>query len=177
MRLHGANGAGKTTLIRVLAGLSEPESGAVRWNDQILVEAGDGYRQSLAYLGHANGLKSNLTPVENLSAYVAMTGRPPAMSIADALARLDVGGVAERPCGSLSMGQQRRVALARLLLSRATLWLLDEPLTSLDAAGNELLVELIQAHVERRGIAIFATHQPLELANGVLHTITLGGAA
>jgi heme exporter protein A len=174
LRLHGANGAGKTTLIRILAGLSQPESGVVRWKGQSLAETGDAYLRALAYLGHANGLKSNLTPSENLAAYVAMMGRPPAMGIAHALARLGIGEMADRPCGNLSMGQQRRTALARLLLSNATLWLLDEPLTSLDASGVALLAELLQAHLDTGGIAIFATHQPLELARQVPQSITLG---
>ncbi|HEX6549305.1 MAG TPA: cytochrome c biogenesis heme-transporting ATPase CcmA [Gammaproteobacteria bacterium] len=177
VRLHGANGAGKTTLIRILAGLSLPESGTVCWNGRPLAESGDEYRRALAYLGHANGLKSNLSPTENLSAYVAMMGLPPASSIPDALARLGVGEMAHRPCGSMSMGQQRRTALARLVLSRASLWLLDEPLTSLDVSGVSLLAELVEAHLEQGGIAIFATHQPLELARQTVRTVNLGIAA
>jgi heme exporter protein A len=177
LRLHGANGAGKTTLIRILAGLSQPESGTVRWNDQLLHEAGDTYHRALAYLGHTNGLKSNLTPIENLSAYAAMMGLSPAVSIPDALARLGVGEMANRPCGTLSMGQQRRTALARLLLSDAVLWLLDEPLTSLDQAGVKLLADILRDHLGHRGIAIFATHQALDLGNQDVQTIALGSGA
>ncbi|MGH8399459.1 MAG: cytochrome c biogenesis heme-transporting ATPase CcmA, partial [Gammaproteobacteria bacterium] len=173
IRLHGANGAGKTTLIRILAGLSQPESGTVCWDGRVLAEAGDDYRCELAYLGHANGLKSNLTPLENLSAHVAMMGLAPVISILEALKRLGVGDVANRPCGSLSMGQQRRTALARLVLSDAALWLLDEPLTSLDAAGVSLLEEIIQAHLDGQGMVIFATHQPLDLVDRTLQTIIL----
>ncbi|MGH8372129.1 MAG: cytochrome c biogenesis heme-transporting ATPase CcmA [Gammaproteobacteria bacterium] len=177
LRLHGANGAGKTTLIRILAGLAEPESGVVCWNEQPLHEAGDSYHRALAYLGHANGLKSNLTPTENLSAYVAMMGLTPSISIAEALIKLGVSEMANRPCGTLSMGQQRRTALARLLLSNAVLWLLDEPLTSLDMAGVELLADLIQSHLSIQGMAIFATHQALDLGNQSVQTIALGNNA
>ncbi|HEX5339840.1 MAG TPA: cytochrome c biogenesis heme-transporting ATPase CcmA [Gammaproteobacteria bacterium] len=174
LHLHGANGAGKTTLIRILAGLATPEAGAVCWDGRTLAEVGDDYRRALAYLGHANGLKSNLTPLENLSAHVAMMDATPALSIPDALVQLGIGEAAHRPCASLSMGQQRRTALARLLLSNAVLWLLDEPLASLDAEGARLLAELIRAHLQGGGIAIFATHQPLDLGAHVVRSVSLG---
>lgn len=177
VRLHGANGAGKTTLIRILAGLSPPESGRVCWNGQPLAKAGDVYRRELAFLGHSNGLKPNLTPTENLTAYSAMMGASPVMPIGDTLARLGVAELAHRACGSMSMGQQRRTALARLLLSPARLWLLDEPLTSLDVSGVALLAELIKSHLGRGGLVIFATHQPLDLGSQRVDTVTLGDTA
>jgi len=172
VRLHGANGAGKTSLIRILIGLALPESGTVNWNGRSVGEVRDEYHQELAYLGHANGLKSNLSPTENLTAHAAMMGAEPAIPIPDALARMGISSMAHRACGSLSMGQQRRTALARLLLSRASLWILDEPLTSLDVAGGRLLAELIESHLAR-GMVIFATHQPLELSSHEVETVML----
>ncbi|HET7921180.1 MAG TPA: cytochrome c biogenesis heme-transporting ATPase CcmA [Gammaproteobacteria bacterium] len=176
LRLAGANGAGKTSLMRVLAGLASPETGQVRWNGRQLADSTE-FRRALAYLGHANGLKSNLSPSENLAAQTAMSQPASPPAIHAALGRLGLEACMHQPCGSLSMGQQRRTALARLLLADAALWLLDEPLTALDAAGAAVLTSLLHEHLTHGGLVVFATHQSLETGTPRVREIMLGAAA
>ena len=162
--LQGPNGSGKTSLLRILCGLARPERGEVRWNAEPIGALAEQYRAALAYCGHANALKDDLTPVENLLAVAALAGRR--VEHGDARAALDALGIAHLealPVRSLSAGQKRRVALARLALAEARLWILDEPLTSLDVGAAATLAGLVDAHLERGGIAVLTSHQPIEL--------------
>ncbi len=145
--VRGANGSGKSTLLRIAAGLFADFSGAV--------EAAPRH-----YLGHRNGVSALLSPLENLKPHE----RPGGDSAREALIRTGLGDVVDVPCGQLSQGQQRRAGLARLLLGDRPLWLLDEPLTALDADGQRLVRELLEAHCRRGGAALCATHQPLGCA-------------
>ncbi|MGU9952283.1 MAG: cytochrome c biogenesis heme-transporting ATPase CcmA [Gammaproteobacteria bacterium WSBS_2016_MAG_OTU1] len=159
LQITGANGAGKTSLLRVLCGLMPPDKGAVFWQKQNIRRAGVDYFADLIYVGHKNGIKDDLTPLENLQLAAALHNSPPAISPAAALAKvgLDISG--EKWCRYLSAGQQRRVALARLLLNRARLWMLDEPLVCLDDDGRQILGEMVAAHVANGGSAIMTSHQ------------------
>lgn len=162
--LQGPNGSGKTSLLRILCGLARPERGEVRWNAEPIAALAEDYRAALAYCGHANALKDDLTPSENLLAAAALAGRP--ASLKQARAALEALGVAQLdalPVRALSQGQKRRVALARLVLAQCPLWILDEPLTSLDARAAETLAGLVDAHLARGGIAVLTSHQPIEL--------------
>ena len=160
LQLLGPNGAGKTTLIRALTGLGRLDEGEVRWNGAAIASAPD-FLPSMLYLAHANGLKAHLSSEDNLAFYQSITKQSSELTARDALERLGVGDLAERPCGQLSMGQRRRVALSRLLLNPAKIWFLDEPLTGLDAEGAQLVAGLVHSHLEQGGLAVFATHQPL----------------
>jgi heme exporter protein A len=174
LQLKGANGAGKTSLLRVLAGLGRIDEGDVRWQGEPLVRNGD-HRAALIYLAHANGLKSHLSPRENYVFYQSITGSSSGTTAEEALSRFGLSDEIDRPCGNLSMGQKRRAALARLLASKARLWLLDEPLTSLDTGGVILVGELLQNHLAQGGVAVVATHQPLPGGEGLaLKTLELG---
>ncbi len=160
--VQGPNGSGKTSLLRILAGLARPERGEVRWNGTPVGELGEEYRAELLWCGHALALKEDLSPEENLRAWSAVGGYP--LGREQALSALDALGVAqlaELPVRALSQGQKRRVALARLALGGRRLWLLDEPLTSLDARASETLGALLDAHLGAGGVAVLASHQPV----------------
>ncbi len=151
--LLGANGSGKSTLLRVLAGLKRPDAGAVLW----MGEAADPW--PVAYLGHQDAVKPGLTAAENL-AFAARTGRG---APRDALAALNLLPLADLPARLLSAGQKRRLALARLVLSPAPVWLLDEPTLGLDTAAVERLGGLLASHRAGGGVVVTATHLPLPL--------------
>ena len=162
--LRGANGAGKTSLLRILCGLSPAESGQVLWNGQPIHEVGAAYRKDLFYLGHHNALQEALTVTENLAFYATLAGVPPdASDTATALATLGLRGCQNRLVRHLSQGQKRRVALSRLLLNRAKLWVLDEPFVALDQAAIQLLADLVAAHLQSGGLAVLTSHQHVDI--------------
>ncbi|MCG5031427.1 cytochrome c biogenesis heme-transporting ATPase CcmA [Mesosutterella sp. OilRF-GAM-744-9] len=161
VRLFGENGAGKTTLMRIITGLLEPESGEVLWRGRPIRELGGDYRAELLYIGHMNGLKEELSCLENLRVNAALFGRPADEGgCREALRRVGLAGYEDEPARSLSQGQHRRAALARLYLSEPVpLWILDEPFTALDPRGVEALCRLIEAHAASGGITVMTTHQ------------------
>lgn len=162
--LRGANGAGKTSLLRILCGLSPAEAGQIRWNGVPINELGDLYRQDLFYLGHHNALQEALSVRENLAFYAALTGvMPSEADIASALARVGLRGCQARLVRHLSQGQKRRVALSRLLLNRARLWILDEPFVALDQAAIQLLADLVASHLDAGGLAVLTSHQQVDI--------------
>ncbi len=150
LHLRGRNGAGKTSLLEVFAGLRRAAAGSV---DAPAV-------QHLHWLGHRNALNPALTPIENLSFWCGLNSVKES-GIVPALERLGVGKQRHRACRTLSAGQKRRTALARLLLSQRSLWLLDEPLDGLDTQGLTLFAELLREQQQRGGAAVVTSHQPL----------------
>ncbi len=160
----GANGTGKTTLLRILAGLSLPAAGRVRWRGDDTAPFAEALRRDALFCGHLTALKDDLTTRENLSALVALAGEPVvAEEVSAALADVCLRAQSSLPVRALSQGQRRRVGLARLTLTQRPLWLLDEPATALDADGLALLTRLLAGHLGRGGSAVVATHQPLDL--------------
>jgi len=161
LHVSGANGVGKSTLLRILAGLRRGDQGQILWQQQPM-EA-EHYRQQLFFLGHQTGLLAELTPVENLCYGRILAGEPVTQQQAhEALQAVNMDHHAQRWVGQLSAGQQRRVKLAELWLTRRPLWLLDEPFTALDVQGVAQLQQRIHRHLTQQGMVVFTTHQPIE---------------
>lgn len=172
--VRGANGAGKTSLLRVLAGLAPADAGEVLRPARDPGSPGTG----LAWVGHQPGLKRGLSVGEALDLDLALAGRPPdAARRAAALARFGLTDLAGRPVERLSAGQRRRVALARLLLGTATLWLLDEPHTHLDAGAVAILDQVLAEHLAHGGAVVLAAHQAPQVAGVRARELLLGAAA
>ncbi len=162
LEVAGPNGCGKTTLLRVLCGLLPPETGEIRWCGQAVGDVRSQFLRALAYVGHADGVKGDLTVLENLHVAHALHGGG-GLEPEAALQKMGLAELRERLGRSLSAGQRRRLGLARLLLNRASLWILDEPYTALDQAAAASVSRLLEEHADQGGIAIFTSHHPVEL--------------
>lgn len=161
--LEGQNGTGKTSLLKAIAGLLELESGEILWNDAPIRELRQEYCGELVWMSHRVGFKADLTLLENLSFEADL--RSMAMHEVDAVVeRLDLSRLRKLPLRVLSAGQQRRVALARMLLATARLWLMDEPFTNLDREGRRLVGDIVSEHLGRGGMCVMAAHQEVNLS-------------
>jgi len=170
----GANGRGKTTLLRMLAGLSMPEAGEIRLDGAAVAPFSPALRNAVAFAGHALALKDEFSARENLASLVELSGAPAADAEIDAaLERVALGSRRSLPARVLSQGQRRRIGLARLSLSRRRIWILDEPVTALDAAGAALLADLVAHHLDGGGLAVAATHAPLGLPADRVRALSL----
>lgn len=167
----GPNGSGKTSLLRVLAGLAPPAAGSVKWAATEVRQLAPEARAGIAYRGHLNGLKKDLTVRENLEFHRSLNGGE--APIDELLVTLGLREVAGQRLRYLSAGQRRRAGLATLKLGEARLWLLDEPLTNLDIAGRRLVAQWIDEHLAGGGMAAIASHQPDQLAGGGTLSIEL----
>lgn len=174
MQVQGENGSGKTTLLRTLCGFMQPVAGEICWRGQNVRELGEEFNAEMIYLGHHNAIKDELNALENLRISAGLAGC--AVEEKEALAALRRMGLRRRehlPVKVLSQGQRRRVALSRLLVGNAHLWILDEPLTALDVGAVGLMQELIGEHLSKGGMVIFTTHQPLHVDGVQTRQLTL----
>ena len=174
MQVQGANGSGKTSLLRTLCGFLMPDEGGITWCGESIGELDEEYYAEMLYLGHLNAIKDELSALENLRISAGLAGIE--LDEKEAIVALRSMGLRGRemlPTKVLSQGQRRRVALARLLVSDAKLWILDEPLTALDVGAVVQIQELIAAHLARQGMVIFTTHQPLQVAGVEMRSLSL----
>ena len=165
--LTGSNGSGKSSLLRLFATLLAPAAGGLLWSGVPVGRDASRYRALIHYVGHLDATKPTLSPREMLGFWAALRGTA-APAIDEALAAFALGGVGERPCGWLSAGQRRRLALARLVAARSPVWLLDEPTAALDGDGEARLLSLIAEHRAAGGRVAIATHQQLALKDAVV---------
>ncbi|MBA57438.1 MAG: heme ABC transporter ATP-binding protein CcmA [Pseudomonadales bacterium] len=169
MQIEGPNGSGKTTLLRILCGLSDDYEGDIRWQGEARHQVDSRFRSDTLYFGHLTGVKFSLSPRENLRWILQLKGVSPKLAglderIDQALKSVGLHSYEDVPVYSLSAGQKRRVALARLFVEPARLWVLDEPFTAIDRKGVEQLEGLIQSHAEMGGSVLITTHHALELS-------------
>lgn len=165
VQVAGANGAGKTTFLRALSGLFADWQGQMRWCGQPLRTPSFEMLCNLLYLGHQPGVKKSLTAKENLQWAFGVQGVEFPGKVESALAQVGLAGYEHVPCAQMSAGQNRRVALARLYVTNAAVWILDEPFTAIDAQGVKNLETLITSHASKGGLVILTTHQPLALGS------------
>lgn len=176
LEVRGPNGSGKTSLLRNLCGLLPPAAGTISWCGREIHALGDEYRAHVAYLGHLNAVKDELTARENLRLTALVGGLPAGAADVDAaLHKLGVHDFQHLPCKVLSQGQRRRVALARLCLcGTRALWILDEPFTALDSAALAQTQALLESHLAAGGMVVLTTHQEVAIAARATRRVELG---
>ncbi|WP_248767642.1 MULTISPECIES: cytochrome c biogenesis heme-transporting ATPase CcmA [Pseudomonas] len=174
LQISGPNGSGKTSLLRLLAGLMQPTAGVVQLDGQPLSARRSELARTLLWIGHAAGIKDLLTAEENLSWLCALHQPAGRDAIWQALAAVGLRGFEDVSCHTLSAGQQRRVALARLYLDSPPLWILDEPFTALDKQGVAQLEEHLAGHCERGGMVVLTTHHTLTRVPAGYRDLDLG---
>jgi len=173
LQVKGPNGCGKTSLLRILCGLALPNEGAVYWNGKDIREFNGEYVQHVNYVGHHNGIKVELTPAENLRVSNALSTTRNGASPEQALQQFGLYGYEDTPVRKLSSGQKRRVALSRLLLTHAQLWILDEPFTSVDNAGRKFIAEVLKSHMDIGGMLILVSHEPVSIPSVAIREMAL----
>ena len=166
LHVRGENGVGKTSLLRLLTGLSKPESGEILWNHQAIATEPAQYHRELLFLGHRDALKEDLTALENLQMYAAIDDVVLSQDRAlSSLWRFGLRGREHLPVSCLSAGQKRRVLMARMLTRHAKLWILDEPFNALDIIAVHALQALIAEHLESGGLVVLTSHQNIDIPN------------
>jgi heme exporter protein A len=174
----GANGVGKTSLLRMVCGLATVDEGSILWNNTPIQKQPETYRQDLCYLGHLNALQESMTVDENLSFTSTLGGLAPSQpQRQDVLTRFGLRGRSKQLVRHLSQGQKRRVALSRLALSPARLWVLDEPYVAMDEGGIQMLADLIARHLADGGLAVLTSHQRVPIGDKPAQLLELQAAA
>lgn len=175
LQLVGANGSGKTSLLRLLSGLALPYAGTVRWDGRDVHQQRLFWHRNLCVIGHLSGVSASLTARENLAVAVALGAGGLHANVVEALGVVGLSTCIDTLAARLSAGQRQRIALARLVMSKAPVWLLDEPLTALDLDGKRLVESLLRTHTSRGGLAVLATHQPVDSSNLNVRNFQLRG--
>lgn len=173
LQIQGPNGSGKTTLLRILCGLALADEGEIFWNGKNIHDNRHDYFRELSYIGHVNGIKTELTALENLDIAGALAASGNGVSLREALVTVGLAEYENTPAQRLSSGQRRRLALARLLITATRIWILDEPFTALDDYGKRLIKEMIATHAAGNGITVLATHDAVDIQRHKINTINL----
>ena len=171
--VEGPNGSGKTSLLRIITGLKLADEGEVLWQGKSIQQLTADYYEQVNYVGHHDGVKRELTCLENLRLVQAM-GKPSALDLDSALERVNLFRYGHTEVRNMSAGQKRRLALARLLVTESPLWILDEPFTSLDKASMGLFKSLFEEHLRDRGLIVMTSHHPIELPEARVQHLALG---
>ena len=174
--VEGPNGCGKTSLLRILTGLRLADGGEILWRGEAIDRLAGDYYEQVNYVGHHDGSKHELSCLENLRLARAM-GVPSKRDLDDVLDQVNLYAYGETEVGSLSAGQKRRLALARLLVVDALMWILDEPFTSLDKASMALFSGLFEQHLQQQGVIVMTSHHDISLPTQSLQRLQMGGAA
>ncbi|HIG88373.1 cytochrome c biogenesis heme-transporting ATPase CcmA [Candidatus Thioglobus sp.] len=169
LRISGTNGSGKTSLLKILAGLNVAEEGKITFKQHSVKSAE--YQQEIFYLGHLSALSSELSTIENLEFLARLNQCNNRIPLTQALEGIGLKGYEDEYCAKLSAGQKRRTILAGLFLSKAKVWLLDEPFTALDPIGIDIVEKSISKHCKQGGICVFTTHQDSTLPNQKVLTL------
>jgi len=162
--VEGKNGSGKTSLLRILTGLNLPESGDVLWQGEPISQVGPDYYEQVSYVGHHDGIKRDLTCLENLRLVQAM-GKPLPIDLDDALEKVNLYRYGDNFVATLSAGQKRRLAMARLVVTEAKLWIMDEPFTSLDKASMAMFQQMFEQHLDDGGVIVMTSHHDIEMSD------------
>lgn len=173
LQIDGVNGSGKTSLLRILCGLAQADAGEVTWHGRRIDIHRSEYLQEVIYIAHSNGIKVDLTSLENLTLASALCMKTSKRTLKEILSLVGLLDYAEQTASNMSSGQKRRLALARLLISDARLWILDEPFTSLDEDGKELVSKMIIRHVDDDGCVILTSHETVYWLDQEVKTIEL----
>lgn len=174
LHIQGPNGSGKTSLLRILTGLSRPESGEIFWQGDNIREVREAYASSLLYLGHQPAVKDDLSAAENLEYAVRIAGiEPSRKKLEESLDAVGLGTRQRLLARFLSQGQRRRLSLARLWLEQRSLWILDEPFTALDVQATLLLEARLEGHLAEGGMVVLTTHQSPAIAEGYVRVLSL----
>lgn len=163
LHVTGQNGSGKTTLLRALCGLSQPENGSITWQGTPITKLGDDYFAILHFVGHKNGIQGDLSAIEQLRFDAILSGSNSGKSAEEALNFMGLSTHSHLPTKIFSQGQQRRLALARLLVAKKPLWILDEPFTALDHAAVKQLEQILIDHTANGGLVILTSHQSIAI--------------
>ena len=161
--IEGGNGSGKTTLLRILSGLMQADEGQITWNGKSIENERIEFNQQLTYLGHSTGVKAELSTRENISFFSALSGLPQNENSQTAIEWVGLKGYEDSPGRHLSYGQQRRIALTRLMMEPSQLWVLDEPFAGLDKKMISALELRFKEHVHNGGLLVLTSHQHIEL--------------
>ena len=175
LHIEGVNGSGKTSLLRMVACLSVPVSGAIKWKDLSLADSREQYVSELLYLGHQSAIKDDLTVAENLWVFAQMSGHHQTQgALKSALENVGLSKHFSLPARVLSQGQRRRLALARLWVEKKALWILDEPMTALDVQAEAMVQQRFAEHLTEGGMLLLTSHQPVNLGRYVSRFLRIG---
>ena len=170
--VEGRNGSGKTSLLRILTGLKLADDGDILWQGESITQLRADYYEQMNYIGHHDGVKRELTCLENLRLAQAM-GKPAEIDLDEALEQVNLFRYGDTPVSNLSAGQKRRLALARLLVTESKLWILDEPFTSLDKKSMAYFEDLFEHHLQQQGLLVMTSHHDIEMHGSNLQRLDL----